>query len=375
MSGIAPTISYLTNIHFGSGEVESVPAILNQLGCQRPLVVTDRGLIVCGMLDRLGLEQSMVFADVHSNPSEANALEGRDLYRANACDGIVALGGGSPIDCAKAIALFVNHPPPLEDYAFANGGLARITSDMPPVIAIPTTAGTGSEVGRAALLIMAGGNKIALVSPHLIPTAAVCDPGLTLQLPPMLTAATGMDAISHCVETYCSPKFNPVAEAIALDGLSKACRHIAAAVSDGSALELRTEMMMAALQGGLTFQKGLGLVHSLSHPLGALADSNPHHGTLNAIFLPLVLRFNMSACHDKMNRMASAIGIGSGEELAGWFESLSAEVGLPPRLRDLGLTTEDLEPMAERATLDHCTATNPAPATVEDCRALYNEAY
>jgi alcohol dehydrogenase class IV len=375
MPAVTPTISYLTDIYFGAGVVASLPGILDQLGCQRPLVVSDRGLLENGMLDRLDLEQPAIFSDVVSNPSEASALEGLKRFRENECESIIALGGGSPIDCAKAIALLVNHPPPLENYAFANGGLARITADMPPVIAIPTTAGTGSEVGRAALLTMAGGNKVALVSPHLIPAAAVCDPELTLQLPPVLTAATGMDAISHCVETFCSPKFNPVAESIALDGLSRACRHIGAAVFDGSSLELRTEMMMAALQGGLTFQKGLGLVHSLSHPLGALAKSNPHHGTLNAIFLPPILRFNMSACHDKMNRMASAIGIASGEELPGWFENLSAEIGLPTRLRDLGLTREDLEPMAECATLDHCTATNPAPATVEDCRALYNEAY
>lgn len=355
--------------------IESVPEILDQLGSRRPMVVSDQGLVESGMVDRLGLDGPVVFADVVSNPSEANALEGLEMFRANKRDGLVALGGGSPIDCAKAIAVLVNHPPPLEEYAFAHGGQAKISADMPPVIAVPTTAGTGSEVGRAALLVMAGGNKMALVSPRLIPAAAVCDPDLTLKLPPLLTAATGMDAVSHCVETFCSPAFNPVAESIALDGLSRACRHIHCAVSDGGAIAARTEMMMAALQGGLTFQKGLGLVHSLSHPLGALTERSPHHGTLNAIFLPHVLRFNMTVCHDKMGRMATAAGLDSGDQLPEMFENLTDEIGLPRQLRELGLTVEDLEPMSERAHADHCTATNPAPATVEDCRVLYEEAY
>lgn len=370
-----PTISYLTNIYFGSGMSRAVPEILEEVGSRRPLVVSDRGLVESGTVEPLGLEQPVVFADVFSNPSEANALEGLEVFRANDCDGLVALGGGSPIDCAKAIALLVNHPPPLEDYALVNGGLARITDNMPPVIAVPTTAGTGSEVGRAALLTMASGIKIALVSPDLIPTASVCDPDLTLGLPPGLTAATGMDAISHCVETFCSPTFNPVAEAIALDGLQRAYSNLEAAVSDGNGIGVRTEMMMAALQGGLTFQKGLGLVHSLSHPLGALTEKRPHHGTLNAIFLPPVLRFNMSACRDKMDRMAAAVGVSSGDQLPQAFEELMTKIGLPSMLQELGLTREDLEPMAERAYADHCTATNPAPATIEDCRALYDEVF
>ena len=368
-----PTIAYLTNIHFGVGIRDRVPQILASLNCRRPLVVSDGGLVETGMIDRLGMDQPAVFADVVANPTEAGARAGLEVFRANNCDGLVALGGGSPIDCAKAIALMATHALPLKDYAFVNGGLDRITADMPPVVAVPTTAGTGSEVGRAALMIMDGGDKIALVSPHLIPSAAVCDPELTLGLPPRLTAATGMDAVSHCVETFCSPAFNPVAEAIALDGLHRACSNIRRAVANGRSIDVRSEMMMAALQGGLTFQKGLGLVHSLSHPLGALAEKRPHHGTLNAIFLPGVLRYNMSACPDKMERMAAAVGAGSGERLPDFFEQLTAEIELPARLAELGLTTEDVSPMAERAHADHCTATNPAPATVDDCRALYGE--
>lgn len=372
---LKPTISYLTNIHFGPGMAQSVPQILESLDCRRPLVVSDRGLVACGMIDRLGLADPVVFADVVSNPTEAGARAGLEMYRERDCDGLVAIGGGSPIDCAKAIALLINHPPPLEDYAFVNGGLARITAEMPPVVAVPTTAGTGSEVGRAALLTMDSGKKIGIVSPRLIPAAAVCDPELTLELPPGLTAATGMDAVSHCIENFCSPRFNPVADAIALDGLDRAARHIRQAVADGRSLETRSEMMMAALQGGLTFQKGLGLVHGLSHPLGALTAKVPHHGTLNAIFMAPVLRFNAASCPEKLDRLSDAVGLDSGAELADWCESLVTELGLPSRLRDLGLTLDDLEPMAERAHADHCTAANPAPVTVEDCRALYDEVF
>ncbi|MCJ8329093.1 MAG: iron-containing alcohol dehydrogenase [Lentisphaeria bacterium] len=372
MATLAPTISYLTNIYFGSGMVSNVSEILKQLGCQRPLIVTDQVLMDVGLVSKLGLSHAPAFTNVFSNPSETSALAGLEPYLSNDCDSIIALGGGSPIDCAKGIAVMVNHPPPLDDYAFVNGGLTKITDNLPPLIAIPTTAGTGSEVGRAALLTMDSGNKIALVSPHLIPKAAICDPELTLGLPAWLTAATGMDAISHCVETYCSPKLNPVAESIALDGLGRACRNLSAAVLQGSDITIRSEMMMAALQGGLTFQKGLGLIHSLSHPLGAV-EKSPHHGTLNSIFLPPVLRYNMSTCPEKMDRMAEVVGIGSGDELPDFFAALSAEIGLPSRLSELGLTADDLAPMPELAIADHCTLTNPASATAADCKKLYEE--
>lgn len=364
----ASLISYLTAVHFGEGSVAEIPGLLKQHRIQRPLLVTDRGLAELGIPDRLPFQPAAVFAEVPTNPTEASVVAGVAVFRHNDCDGIVALGGGSPIDCAKAISLLAAHPEPLDQYALIRGGLAKISPDKPPVIAVPTTAGTGSEVGRGALISFPSGEKLGLISPHLIPTAAVCDPELTLGLPPLLTAATGMDAISHCVETFCSPKINPVADAIALDGLSRAFAALRVAVSDGSNPHHRSEMMMASLQGGLTFQKGLGMIHSLSHPLGALPDRPLHHGTLNAIFLPHVLRFNREACPEKFDRMAATMKCGEGRNLPSVFERLISDIGMPMRLSELGVTAEDLDRIPALAMADHSTPTNPREMTVEDCR-------
>lgn len=366
---ISPTISYLTDVYFAPGSITILPELLSSLDVSRPMVVTDAGLVDLGMPDRIGIEEATLFSDVPTNPTERSVLAGLQRYRQSDCDGIVALGGGSPMDCAKAIALLVTHPQPLEQYALIRGGIGNITADKPVVIAIPTTAGTGSEVGRASLITFNETTKLAIVGKPMIPNAAICDPELTLELPPQLTAATGMDAISHCVETFCSPKFNPVADAIALDGLQRACANLREAVANGSNLDARIEMMMASTQGALAFQKGLGMIHSLSHPLGAL-EKRLHHGTLNAIFLPHVLRFNAEACPEKMNRMAAATGAADGEELAQFFKQLSIDIGLPTRLSELGVTSEDLAPMAEPAVADHSTATNPREFGIDDAREM-----
>ena len=370
-----PTISYLTDVWFEAGISSELPTILERFRITRPLVVTDPGVVEVGIIRQLGVGSFPVFDDVETNPTETSVLAGADAYRGSGCDGLVAVGGGSPMDCAKCIALLVTHPPPLDQYAFLNGGLPKITDNKPPVICVPTTAGTGSEVGRAALITMRGGDKLAVLSPKLIPNAAVCDAKLTLDLPPKLTAATGMDAISHCVETFCSPRINPVADAIALDGLGRAYRNILEATKNGSNIDARTEMMMAALQGGMTFQKGLGAIHSLSHPLGGLTTKRLHHGMLNAIFLPHVLRFNFDACPDKMDRMSKAIGVGAGQELPRAFERLIADLGLPLKLRELGVLIDDLTPLAPAAARDHSSPTNPKPLTPDDCRRLIQAAY
>ncbi|MBC8288705.1 MAG: iron-containing alcohol dehydrogenase, partial [Planctomycetes bacterium] len=316
----ASLINYLTAIQFGNGAVTELPALLIQHDIKRPMLVTDRGLVELGLPERLPIDVTVVFSDVPTNPTEESVVAGATCFRDNNCDGVIALGGGSPIDCAKGISILATHPEPLDQYALIRGGLKKISGQKPPVIAIPTTSGTGSEAGRGALISFSSGEKLALISPHVIPTAAICDPDLTVGLPPLLTAATGMDAISHCVETFCSPKVNAVADAIALDGLARAFDSLRAAVANGSDLHPRTEMMMASLQGGLTFQKGLGMIHSLSHPLGALPDKPLHHGTLNAIFLPHVLRFNADACPEKLDRMAEAMKCGEGRNLPAVFE-------------------------------------------------------
>jgi alcohol dehydrogenase class IV len=370
-----PNITYLTDIYFDFGALKVLPNLLEKYKISRPLVITDKGLVQLGIVDRLDIESPAVFDNVETNPTEAMALAALDVYQQSNCDGIVAVGGGSPIDLAKCVGILVHHEPPLEQYAIMRGGISKITSRMPPLITVPTTSGSGSEVGRAALLTVTGKRKLGFLSNYLLPLATICDPELTLGLPPLLTAATGMDAISHCIETFCSNRYNPVADAIALDGLERGYHNIIKATNDGTDRQARLDMMMCSLQGGLAFQKSLGAVHSLSHPLGALTDRKLHHGMLNAIFLPIVLRFNFDYCKEKMQTIAQRLEIADVSKLPDKFTHLNQDLGLPLRLRDLGLTKEDLEPLAEKAHQDHCTPTNPRRLQVEDCRQLYLEAW
>jgi alcohol dehydrogenase class IV len=363
-------ISYLTEVHFGDGALAMLPELLGRLGVTRPLVVTDAGLVALDMVRRLGIAD--VFDGTETNPTEANLRACLARYRERGCDGIVAFGGGASLDLAKLAGMMTSHREPLEQYAIVNGGTSRIGGSVPPLIAVPTTAGSGSEVGRAALLKLDSGRKLGFLSQHLLPKAAVCDPELTLSLPPALTAATGMDAISHCVETYCSTRANAVADAIALEGLARGWRAIRKAHATGSDLEARQQMMYCSLMGGLAFQKGLGAVHSLSHPLGALEGLRLHHGTLNALFLAPVLRFNADACPEKMASLARAMGLpDSNVEQA--FDGLVRELGLPRRLSELGVTKEALAPLAAQAAQDHCSATNPRRFDEAAAQRLYEE--
>jgi 4-hydroxybutyrate dehydrogenase len=370
------TINYLTAIEFDFGAVAKAADIAAGIGMKRPLVVTDPGIAKGALLPRLrealkGLPH-VVYDRTPQNPTEEAVAEAATLFRSEACDGVVALGGGSPIDLGKATALMATHPAPLAQYAMIEGGLAKITARMAPVIAIPTTAGTGSEVGRACLITLSDGRKLGFISPHMIPRVAICDPELTLGLPPGLTAATGMDALTHCIETYLSPRVNPPADAIALDGAQRAARWIRTAVSDGADRDARWNMMMASLQGGLTFQKGLGAVHSMSHPLGGVKAPVLHHGTLNAVILPAVLRFNRSHAQAKVEALERALGLKI--DLAEFIEKLNAAIGLPPSLRAMGVTDAMIPAMIEGAMKDHSTATNPRPLAREDFAELFRQA-
>lgn len=367
---IPPTITYLTDIYFGSGASAILPDLLSELGVRRPLLVTDRGLSDLGIPKRIGLGEAPVYSGVRTNPSEHQVVEAAHRYRVESCDGMVAAGGGSSMDLAKCAGILIGHDKPLASYAIREGGAARITRPIPPVVAVPTTAGSGSEVGRAALVTLCSGDKVGFLSRLLTPSAAVCDPELTLTMPPRLTAGTGMDAISHCVETFCSTRCNPVADAIALDGLERGCRHIGAVFRNGRDTEARKGMMMCALQGGLAFQKGLGAVHSLSHPLGSL-DRSLHHGTLNGLFLPAVLRFNADFCREEFSVMARRLRLDRGSDLPDYFEALNRQLGMPSSLSELGVTREELEPLPAKAASDHCSPTNPRPLDEAACRDLY----
>ncbi|WOP14050.1 iron-containing alcohol dehydrogenase [Ottowia sp. SB7-C50] len=370
-------IQYLTQIEFDYGALAQIQAHCQRAGITRALVVTDKGVRAAGVLqpvlDALGDVAVAVFDDVPSNPTEAAVRGAADVYRTQDCDGLVAVGGGSPIDCAKGVAIAATHPGPLKTYATIEGGSPKITDAAAPLIAVPTTAGTGSEVARGAIVIVDDGRKLGFHSWSLMPKAAICDPALTLGLPPPLTAATGMDAIAHCMEVFMAPAFNPPADGIALEGLRRGWAHIERATRDGSDREARLNMMAASVHGAMGFQKGLGCVHSLSHSLGG-ANPRLHHGTLNAVFLPAVVRFNAGAesiqKEERLARMAQAMGLEKGADVAQAVHDMTARLGLPTGLRAMGVTEDLFDAVIEHALLDHCHKTNPRIASAEDYRRM-----
>ncbi len=373
-------IHYITQIQIDYGAVQLLAQECARAGITRPLVVTDPGVKAAGVLqpalDALAGLPVAVFDQTPANPTEAAVRAAVEIYRAHGCDGLVAVGGGSAIDCAKGIAIAATHDGPLTHYATIEGGSPRITERTAPLIAVPTTAGTGSEVARGAIIIVDDHRKLGFHSWHLVPKAAICDPALTLGLPPHLTAATGMDAIAHCMETFMSSAFNPPADGIALDGLTRGWAHIERATRDGQDREARLHMMSASMQGAMAFQKGLGCVHSLSHSLGGI---NPrlHHGTLNAVFLPAVVRFNAqdeAVRRDRrLERMAQAMGLASAGDIPDAIRDMSARLGLPTGLAAMGVGEDVWDGVIRGAMADHCHKTNPREATADDYRAMLAE--
>ena len=366
-------IYYLTQIQFEFGAIRLLKQECERVGIKRPLIVTDAGVKAAGILqkalDALPGMTVAVFDQTPSNPTEAAVRAAAALYKARGCDGLIAVGGGSAIDCAKGVAIAATHEGPLTTYATIEGGSPKITERVAPLIAVPTTSGTGSEVARGALIIVDDHRKLGFHSWHLVPKTAICDPELTLGLPAGLTAATGMDAIAHCMETFMSAAFNPPADGIALDGLERGWANIERATRDGSDREARLNMMSASMQGAMAFQKGLGCVHSLSHSLGGV-DPRLHHGALNAMFLPAVVRFNAQAesvqKDHRLVRMARVMGLASGSEIPDAIKAMNARLGLPTGLAAMGVRRDWFDRIIQGALADHCHNTNPRLASVED---------
>jgi hypothetical protein len=370
-------IYYVTQVQFEFGAIKLLKQECERVGISKPLIVTDPGVKAAGILqkalDALPGITVAVFDQTPSNPTEAAVRAAAALYKAHGCDGLIAVGGGSAIDCAKGVAIAATHEGPLTTYATIEGGSARITERVAPLIAVPTTSGTGSEVARGAIIIVDDHRKLGFHSWHLVPKTAICDPELTLGLPAMLTAATGMDAMAHCMETFMSAAFNPPADGIALDGLERGWAHIERATRDGSDREARLNMMSASMQGAMAFQKGLGCVHSLSHSLGGV-DPRLHHGTLNALFLPAVIQFNAGAesvqKERRLQRMAQAMHLDSAADLGAAIRDMNARLSLPAGLAEVGVTPDIFEQVIDGAMADHCHKTNPRLATRDDYRQM-----
>lgn len=394
------TFSFPTPIIFGPGAIERLPEALRECGASRPLLVTDPGLRAAAPFARVvevletARQAYEVFDAVHPNPVEADIESAVAAYRTAGCDSVIGLGGGSAMDAAKAVAVCATGDAPLAAYEAQAGGMDKIAriaetvGPLPPVIAIPTTAGTGSEVGRAAVITSHElGRKIIIFSPLLMPRRAILDPELTVGLPAPLTAATGMDAFTHCIESLTAPVFHPLCDAIAVGGLELVIKYLERATSDGADIEARGMMQIAASMGAIAFQKDLGATHSLAHPLST--EFGVHHGLANAICLPAVMEFNREAASGPYARLAglfenAAGGLREMPELDAadlaidHVERLLDRLGLTRRLRDCGegkITREALAALAVKAFEDSCHLTNPRPCTQDDLLGLYEKCW
>jgi alcohol dehydrogenase class IV len=373
--------SYPTTVRFGAGRVAELGKACVRAGMSRPLLVTDRGLADAAIterardaLDAAGLGRAL-FGGVDPNPDEANLAEGIAAFKSGGHDGVVAFGGGSALDLGKLIAFMAGQTLPVWEFDDLGDGWKRADVDrIAPIVAVPTTAGTGSEVGRAGVLTNAATHEKKIIfHPMLLPAVALCDPELTVGLPPALTAGTGMDALAHCVEAFCAPSFHPMGNGIALEGMRLVVENLPRAVADGGDLEARGHMMAAALMGAVAFQKGLGGVHALAHPLGARYGA--HHGTLNAVLLPHVLRANRLAVEPRIGRAAAYLGIERGfDGFVAAIEALNAEIGLPASLSALGVVVEDPAPVVASALTDPSAGGNPLPFDEALARAILDAA-
>jgi len=371
------TLTYLTTTHFDFGSIQNLNTELGKAGITRVFIATDAGVRAAGLVDKVtdARENDLpisIFDETPGNPTEAAVTKAFEQYTADGCDGVLAIGGGSAMDLGKAVALLAGSGGPLAQYDPLAGG-SQLVKAVAPLLAVPTTAGTGSEVSVGFVIIMDDGRKLTFASPLFIPKAAICDPELTLGLPGTMTAATGMDAITHCIEAFLTPGINPPADGVALDGLWRGWRHLPEAVKNGQDREARWQMMMCSTEGALSFIKGLGAVHAMSHAAGRIARLNLHHGTLNAVFLPAVLRFNAPECGDKYERLRLAIGLAPGADLADAVAAMNADIGLPAGLGAMGVEEDDIPELIAYAQKDLSARTNPRQASADDFEMMIRQ--
>jgi len=370
--------SYPTSIRFGAGRIREIADACARAGIRRPLLVTDRGLAgmditarTLALLEEAGLGRA-IFADVDANPDDRNVAEGMRVYREGGFDGVVAFGGGSGLDLAKVLAFMAGQTRPLWDFEDIGDWWTRANLDaIHPIVAVPTTAGTGSEVGRASVITNTDiHEKKIIFHPKMLPSVVICDPELTVGMPKTITAGTGVDAFAHCVEAYCSPHYHPMSQGIALEGMRLIKTYLPRAYADGNDIEARAHMMSAAAMGATAFQKGLGAIHALSHPIGAVHHT--HHGTTNAVCMPAVLQFNRPAIEGVIAQAAAYLGIEGGfEGFAAFVDQFNAELGIPRTLTELGVRDPDLDALTRSALQDPSVGGNPVPMTYENTRKLF----
>ncbi|MET0441714.1 MAG: iron-containing alcohol dehydrogenase [Casimicrobiaceae bacterium] len=381
--------AFPTTIHFGAGARKLAAEHLRTNGVGRPLIVTDRILaglpVFKGFLHELpGLEVA-VFAEIWGNPTRSQVMNGAAAFKAHKADGVIGIGGGAALDVAKAVALMAHHPGDILEYAWDHPNVRAIERPLPWFVALPTTAGTGSEVGRSSVISEDETHiKRIVFSPALLARAVFADPELTLDLPPLITAATGMDALTHNVESYLSPAYHPLCDGIALEGARIAARALPTAVKNGHDIAARADMLMSSMMGAIAFQKDLGAVHSCAHALSTVADL--HHGLANGIMIDHVMRFNLPAAAAKLAELARVVRAPGGDQgsdearaqaFIGWLGKLKSDIGIPARLSDYcasrGVTKADIARLTEIATADICHQTNPRPCTREDFQKIFAE--
>ncbi|MDG1129406.1 MAG: iron-containing alcohol dehydrogenase [Paracoccaceae bacterium] len=372
--------SYPTAIRFGAGRIAELAEACAAAGIKKPLLVTDKGLAslpiaaaALDLMDAAGLGRAM-FADVDPNPTEINLAAGVAAYKAGGHDGVIAFGGGSGLDLGKAVAFMAGQTRPVWDYEDIGDWWTRADpAGIAPIVAVPTTAGTGSEVGRASVLTNSVTHEKKIIfHPKILPTVVICDPELTVGMPKAITAGTGMDAFAHCLEAYCSPHFHPMSAGIALEGMRLVKDFLPRAYADGTDIEARGQMMAAAAMGAVAFQKGLGAIHALSHPIGAV--HNTHHGTTNAVVMQPVLRFNRAAIEGRIAQAAAYLGIEGGfDGFYAFVGELNTTLGIPANLTALGVTNPDLAALTASALQDPSTGGNPVEMTAANTRKLLED--